>query len=436
MLLRSTDKHEALQALVRAASHGHPGISSADALTRIEAREKQVSTLIAAGVALPHARLPQLAEPIVAVGLHRSGIPWQVGSPDLAKLIVLVLGSERDPTMHIRLLADIARLVREDARRKSMLSAPTARALYEAFTGPEPAVTLERLTDKDRVTCRLLSHAAELTKDTAGAHVLVHDDGDLNPAWLEVFGQDTVLIVSTRDTEKYAGIESPAVKLLRVPAKGMAPKYRVELAVLLAVSQGLIERHATVINVYGGSGLGGLDALSIVDIGQVFQDAPCLSGDVSGADIDHQVLNRVLSIALSLASEGREGKPVGTIFVLGDCEEVSRRSSQIVINPFKGYPEDERNILDPSLEETVKEFAAIDGAFLLRGDGVIMAAGTCLQTDPESSSLLSGLGTRHVAAMSITAHTKALSVVISQSTGAVRIFKGGKEILLLDRAGR
>jgi len=142
-----------------------------------------------------------------------------------------------------------------------------------------------------------------------------------------------------------------------------------------------------------------------------------------------------LNIALSLADEGREGKPVGTIFVLGDSDGVAQRSSQIVINPFKGYAEDERNVLDPSLEETIKEFAAIDGAFLIRGDGVIVAAGACLHTDPQNASLASGLGTRHVAAMSITAHTKALSIVISQSTGAVRIFKNGKEVLVLEKSG-
>jgi DNA integrity scanning protein DisA with diadenylate cyclase activity len=65
-----------------------------------------------------------------------------------------------------------------------------------------------------------------------------------------------------------------------------------------------------------------------------------------------------------------------------------------------------------------------------------MAAGACLKTDPDMAKLPSGLGTRHVAAMSISAQTNALSVVISQSTGAVRIFKGGKQLLAIERTGR
>ena len=50
-------------------------------------------------------------------------------------------------------------------------------------------------------------------------------------------------------------------------------------------------------------------------------------------------------------------------------------SRQLVMNPFHGYPEEDRNILDPNLRETIREFSAIDGAFVIRDDGVVMAAG-------------------------------------------------------------
>lgn len=436
LLLRSKTKHAALRALVKAVCRQFPDLSVDDVLERIEAREREISTLIAPGIAIPHARLAKLDEPIIAAGLHKSGLPWQAVPSEKANLIILVLGGEDDPSKHIRVLADIARLLRIEARQKALLSVRTRKALYEALAEPAPAGVKEHAKRKDRVTRGLLAHAAELASDIARAYVMIHDDGDLAPEWLDVFPDGLPIILSTRDTGKYADIESRHRTLLQVPSKGLVPKYRVELAILLAISQGLIERDGTVINVYGAGGLGGVDVLSVVDVARTFENAPCLSDQVSGDDIDYQVLSHVLNIALSLADEGREGKPVGTIFVLGDCEGVAERSSQIVINPFRGYPEDERNILDPSLEETVKEFAAIDGAFLIRGDGVIMAAGACLQTGPERPRLSSGLGTRHVAAMSITAHTKALSIVISQSTGAVRIFKDGKEVLVLERAGR
>ncbi len=83
----------------------------------------------------------------------------------------------------------------------------------------------------------------------------------------------------------------------------------------------------------------------------------------------------VLTLAGELGVEGREGRPVGTLFVIGDSDRVLAQSHQLVINPFHGYPEVERNILDPRLEETIKEFSAIDGAFIVRGDGVVLGGG-------------------------------------------------------------
>ena len=116
----------------------------------------------------------------------------------------------------------------------------------------------------------------------------------------------------------------------------------------------------------------------------------------------------MLTLAGELGVEGREGRPVGTLFVIGDSDRVLAQSHQLVINPFHGYPENERNILDPRLEETIKEFSAIDGAFIVRGDGVILAAGRYLaprgKLDPP---LPHGLGTRHEAAASITAMSQA-----------------------------
>jgi diadenylate cyclase len=83
----------------------------------------------------------------------------------------------------------------------------------------------------------------------------------------------------------------------------------------------------------------------------------------------------LLTIALEFAEEGKEGKPLGTIFVFGDHENFMDLSSQMIINPFGGLPEHERNIMIPEMKETIREFASIGGAFVIRDDGVILAAG-------------------------------------------------------------
>lgn len=78
--------------------------------------------------------------------------------------------------------------------------------------------------------------------------------------------------------------------------------------------------------------------------------------------------------------------------------------------------------------------ATIDGAFVIRGDGVIMSAGVFLKSAKPAESLPAGLGARHTAAAAITATTAAVSVVISQSTGMVSVFRKGRRILALEKS--
>jgi DNA integrity scanning protein DisA with diadenylate cyclase activity len=145
------------------------------------------------------------------------------------------------------------------------------------------------------------------------------------------------------------------------------------------------------------------------------------------------VFERTLTLAAQLAVEGREGRPVGALFVLGDSAAVLAQSRSLILNPFHGHPEQERNILDPRLEETIKEFAALDGAFIVRGDGVVLTAGTQLLSIGPPIRLPGGLGTRHAAAAGITASTGAVAVCISQSTGTVSVFKSGRLVADIHR---
>jgi diadenylate cyclase len=144
-----------------------------------------------------------------------------------------------------------------------------------------------------------------------------------------------------------------------------------------------------------------------------------------------RVVERLLKLSAELAREGREGHPVGTLFVLGDTDSVLTHSRAAVLNPFAGHPEKDRNIMDDALWETAKEFALIDGAFLVRGDGVVVAAGRYVDTQGQLN-VPAGLGGRHIAAASITAQTKAVAIVVS-SSGTIRVFKDGRVIMMVGR---
>ncbi|ASJ09194.1 hypothetical protein A3L11_08105 [Thermococcus siculi] len=142
---------------------------------------------------------------------------------------------------------------------------------------------------------------------------------------------------------------------------------------------------------------------------------------------NQNVLQRLLEITIELSVEGREGTPVGTIFVIGDTRRVLRHSHQLIPNPFKGH---RVNVLDRDSKEIIKEFAQLDGAFIVRDDGRIAAAGRYLEVEPKVIDLMlpPGLGSRHIAAAGITKLTKAMAISLSES-GTIRIFKNGLMLL-------
>jgi DNA integrity scanning protein DisA with diadenylate cyclase activity len=137
------------------------------------------------------------------------------------------------------------------------------------------------------------------------------------------------------------------------------------------------------------------------------------------------VIEKVIEMALEIGLEGREGKPVGTILVLGDHKKVLTDSRPLVFNPFKGYPAREREIFRAEVRDSIKEVAKIDGAIIISSDGIVHAGGIYLDFSAREVDIPAGLGSRHTAAAAVTCHTKSIAIAISESTGVVRIFRNG-----------
>ncbi len=140
----------------------------------------------------------------------------------------------------------------------------------------------------------------------------------------------------------------------------------------------------------------------------------------------------VLNIAFDIASFGMEGVSIGCAFIIGDVEEVMHRSHQLVLNPYYGHRREERDVLDPSTWETVKEFAQLDGVIVIDDEGIVVAAGRYLDVDASEISIKQGLGARHAAVAAITRDTQAVGVAVSQTGGTIRIFKDGIAVVEID----
>jgi hypothetical protein len=168
------------------------------------------------------------------------------------------------------------------------------------------------------------------------------------------------------------------------------------------------------------------DRSSSGESGGTFPDEAEISDLIRGTDIGPDVLTSCLRIAQEIGREGREGSPVGTAFLVGDLASVMAGSSQLVLNPFKGHEKESRLITDPGLAENIKEFALLDGAFVISGDGVVEAAGRYITVDTSGVLIPAGLGTRHASVAGITKVTRSIGIVVSQSGGQIKIFKDGQ----------
>jgi PAS domain S-box-containing protein len=147
---------------------------------------------------------------------------------------------------------------------------------------------------------------------------------------------------------------------------------------------------------------------------------------VADTDIREDVFDAVFHICTEISVEGREGKAVGTTFLIGDAASVMGKSRQIMLNSFEGHPPEMRIVTNPDLKENIKEFAQLDGAFVVSGDGFIEASGRYITVDTSCVNLPQGMGTRHNSVAAMTQVTKAVGIVVSQSGGGITLFKNGQ----------
>ncbi|HWO32428.1 MAG TPA: diadenylate cyclase [Candidatus Acidoferrum sp.] len=142
-------------------------------------------------------------------------------------------------------------------------------------------------------------------------------------------------------------------------------------------------------------------------------------------EYDPDVLESLIGLAVEIAREGREGRRVGTLFTLGDEDAVLARSRPLILDPLLGHPESVRHISNPNLRGTIKELAQLDGGFVVSQGGIVLSACRYLDSIAAHVDVPMGLGSRHLAAANMSAVTKAVGIVVSESS-VVRIFCHGK----------
>ena len=432
--VRSGDMKGALGELLAACGKSFPDLRQDFLLRGLLQRESTMTTYLGDGVALPHVRVKMGRRYILAIGRSRGGISNErAASEEKIHLIFMLLADEKARD-YLQLLASIARLLKDTDLVRELLNAATTGDVFDRLVAGFGGIISKPVqAQQNRINRLMIREADRVAKGAACGAIMVFGDtfvGGIEPgAW---FPKSKTILV-TRNMVDIDEDDKDAPEVIQVRSYSTRRLAQLRSAMFVALTRGMISFSDRVCCVGGIAGSNQFDTVVIVDVEREFQTLLTGHTDLVPDDVKPEVLERVIAIATELAVEGREGKPVGCLFVVGDAAKVEKLIKPLVLNPFYGYKEEDRNILSPFMDETVKEFSSIDGAFVIRGDGVVSSAGSLIQASDSDHILPSGLGSRHAAAAAISVASECISIVVSSSTGQVTLFRRGVMLPLTEK---
>lgn len=241
-----------------------------------------------------------------------------------------------------------------------------------------------------------------------------------------------LVIVAANSAQDLVGAAEAGLRPMPLHKEKSPLLERLQHALLEAAADEMIQPNGTVVAVYAGFQHGRSDTVSVLRLDERMRRLTARDLQNLESRVPLKSVKAVVDLAVQIGREGREGKPVGTLFVVGDTRRVLEHCSDGGTDPFRGYNKKHRNLLDPKVQEDVKEVAQLDGAFVVNPDGHIERSRQMLEVSHENLTMSKGLGSRHWAAAAITRRTNALAVVVSQSTGTVRLFQNGQLVLRIE----
>ena len=168
---------------------------------------------------------------------------------------------------------------------------------------------------------------------------------------------------------KEAGLESVVLDMPDSPVYE-----RLTQAVLEAVADDILAPGSCVVALYSGFEAETIDSVSVINLGEHLDRLTGRDLRQLETRVPLDTLKIVVDLAVEIGREGREGKPVGTMFVVGDTRKVLASSQPVGFDPVRGYSRKERNLNDPRVREGIKEIAQMDGAIIVSADGIVEAA--------------------------------------------------------------
>lgn len=287
-------------------------------------------------------------------------------------------------------------------------------------------------SDYSRNFKHVLRSAVHLAESTGSSAVVLIAEQPLDFGRMRQDAPEVRFIVGSDVPEVVEAARNADVDVVSIPNEQQTRQFQVTQVLLEAIADELLQTGDDVIVVYSAFEKDSLDTVTAVRLGD--QLSKLTSRDLQRLEtkVPLETLRIVVDLACEIGREGREGKPVGTLFVVGNHRKVMELSTEQVHDPFRGYPRSERSIRNPRVRESIKELAQIDGAFVISSDGIAIAAGRHLRASADGLTLSKGLGSRHWAAAEISRAAGAIAIAVSESTGSVRVFQDGRIVLRIE----
>jgi diadenylate cyclase len=277
-----------------------------------------------------------------------------------------------------------------------------------------------------------LETALRLYEEAEADALLVMLDNPIEFNKLRPFATKVTLLVAADKAELLTGAEEVGLRTIFIDMNELPVLEKLTQALLNAVAIDVLAPGASVVALYSGFDAEHVDSVSLISLDEHL-------GRLTSRDLKQlsdivplETLKVVVDLAIEIGREGREGSQVGTMFVVGDTRKVLSHSHPGGFDPVKGYPRSERDLFDPKVREAIKEVAVLDGAFIVSQDAIVEKAAQLLDAAAVDVVLSGGLGARHWAGAAISKNTDAIAVVVSQSSGTVRIFKDGEVVLRIE----
>jgi DNA integrity scanning protein DisA with diadenylate cyclase activity len=283
-------------------------------------------------------------------------------------------------------------------------------------------------TDED--LARMIANVANVTQSDA---IICATETGLFAKLLHGMSDQIRVIAATTKRDTYNVLKQAGIESILLPLRAIDKYSQVRHVVSVALKSSMVSVGDLIVcalgrDVYQEEG----DLVVLTDVEHSVEKLS-ISDFLKLTDaIQPKVLEIAIAIACKIGRAARRGKRLGAIFMLGDSVRVLEDSKQLIPNPFQGHDETSQRLTNPDIHDAIVELSKLDGAFVIRGDGLIQTAGTFLTSPKIKISLPAGLGARHVAAAAVTKRTTSTAVVVSATDGNVRVFSGGTKVLHID----